>query len=520
MSTTATHTVPAVYRAALPTEVRVAIIGSGFSGLGMAKGLLDDGERDFVVLERADDIGGTWRDNSYPGCACDVPSHMYSFSWAQNPDWTRAFAGQEEIWAYQRDVAARFGLNPYVRAGAGVTSASWDDDEQRWTITTDRGELRAQFVVSGTGPLCEPKYPDLPGLERFEGTTFHSARWDHDHDLSGRRVAVIGTGASAIQFVPRIQPQVESLTLFQRTPPWIMPRPDRAIGRVEKLAYQRLPLAKNLRRARLYAELESRVLPFAYVPQLRGPAKQLALRHLKKQVEDPALRAKLTPDYDLGCKRVLLSNDYLPSLDAPNADVVTAGIREVREHSIIDADGVEHEVDTIIYGTGFHVTDQPIADAIRGREGLTLAEQWAETGMQAHRGATIAGFPNAFMLVGPNTGLGHNSIIYMIESQVTYVREALKATAARGAESFEVRPEVQAAENDAIQARLRKTVWNDGGCESWYLDANGRNTTLWPDFTFVFRERTKRFRTDEHVMRGGDQRYTDAAGANREAVAA
>ncbi|MCK9249232.1 MAG: NAD(P)/FAD-dependent oxidoreductase [Solirubrobacteraceae bacterium] len=519
MSPTATHAVPSVYRAALPDEVRVAIVGSGFSGLGMAKGLLDDGERDFVVLERADDIGGTWRDNSYPGCACDVPSHMYSFSWAQNPNWTRAFAGQEEIWAYQRDVAARFGINPYVRTGAGVTDATWDDDEQRWTLTTDRGVVRARFLVSGTGPLCEPKYPDLPGLDRFEGTTFHSARWDHDHDLSGKRVAVIGTGASAIQFVPRIQPKVASLTLFQRTPPWIMPRPDRPIGRLEGLAYRRLPLAKELRRARLYAELESRVLPFAYVPQLRGPAKQLALRHLRKQVKDPALRAKLTPDYDLGCKRVLLSNDYLPSLDADNAEVVTAGIREVRERSIVDADGVEHEVDTIIFGTGFHVTDQPIADAITGREGHTLAETWQRTGMQAHRGCTIAGFPNVFMLVGPNTGLGHNSIIYMIEAQVTYVREALKAAAERGAASLEVRPDVQTAENDAIQARLRKTVWNDGGCESWYLDENGRNTTLWPDFTFVFRERTKRFRPEEHVMRDAGESHV-AAGGVREAVPA
>ncbi|EHN09070.1 Cyclohexanone monooxygenase [Patulibacter medicamentivorans] len=492
MTSTTTRPPAAAYRDPIPSEVRVAVIGSGFSGLGIAIGLLEDGERDFVVLERADDIGGTWRDNTYPGCACDVPSHMYSYSFAPNPNWSRSFASQPEIWAYQQDVVARFGIAPYVRTGAGVTAADWDEDEQRWRIETERGTLRARFLISGTGPLCEPRYPELPGLERFEGAAFHSARWDHDHDLTGERVAVIGTGASAIQFVPRIQPQVQRLTLFQRTPPWIMPRPDRPIGSRERFLLRTVPGLRKLKRLGIYAALESRLLMFNHVPQLRPLARKLALRHIEAQVQDPVLRAKVTPDYDLGCKRVLLSNDYLPALAAPNADVITSGIREVRAHSIVDADGVEHQVDTIIYGTGFRVTDQPIAEIVRGRGGERLADRWVD-GVEAYRGTTISGFPNLFMMVGPNTGLGHNSIIYMIESQMAYVRDALRQARDGAIGALAPKAAVQRAENEELQQRLEGTVWNDGGCQSWYLDARGRNSTLWPDFTFLYRRRTARF---------------------------
>jgi cation diffusion facilitator CzcD-associated flavoprotein CzcO len=484
--------------APLPDEVRVAIVGSGFSGLGMAVGLLEDGERNFVILETADDIGGTWRDNVYPGCACDVPSHMYSFSFAPNPNWSRSFATQPEIWAYQQQVVERFGLRPYVRTRAEVTSATWHEDEQRWHVQTPRGSLRAQFLVAGTGPLCEPKYPDLPGLDTFEGTVFHSARWRHDHDLTGERIAVIGTGASAIQFVPKIQPKAQSLVLFQRTPPWVLPRPDRRITRAERWLFRRLPVTQRLARLGVYLTRESFVLSFNHVGALRGLPRQVGLAHLKRSIpHDDELRAKLTPDYEVGCKRVLISNDYLPALNAPNADVVTSGIREVRPHSIVDHDGVEHEVDTIIHGTGFHVTDQPIAERLRGADGRLLAEHWQQ-GMEAYRGTTIEGFPNLFMLVGPNTGLGHNSIIYMIESQVRYVRDALRRARRGRFGAVTPKPAAVQADNDEVQRRLQGTVWTEGGCASWYMDARGRNTTLWPDFTFLYRRRVARFDEEQY----------------------
>jgi cation diffusion facilitator CzcD-associated flavoprotein CzcO len=492
MSTTAASP-QSITAAPLPPEVRVAIVGSGFSGLGMAHGLLEDGERNFVILEQADDIGGTWRDNVYPGCACDVPSHMYSFSFAPNPEWSRSFATQPEIWAYQQSVVERFGLRPYVRTGAEVQNATWDAGRQRWIVETVRGTVVAQFLVAGTGPLCEPKYPDLPGLDTFEGTVFHSARWDHDHDLAGERIAVIGTGASAIQFVPKIQPTAKSLVLFQRTPPWVLPRPDRPITGVERSVFRRFPLIQKLARLGVYVGRESFVLSFNHVAQLRGLPRIIGLAHLRRQIPgDAELRAKLTPDYQVGCKRVLISNEYFPALNAPNADVNTTGIREVRAHSVIDGAGVEHEVDTIIHGTGFHVTDQPIAERLVGADGRRLAEHW-DQGMEAYRGTTIAGFPNLFMLVGPNTGLGHNSIIYMIESQVAYVRDALRKARSRGIGAFVPREPVVEAENEEIQRRLQGTVWTDGGCASWYQDARGRNTTLWPDFTFLYRRRVSAF---------------------------
>lgn len=493
----ATSTPPATSTLPIPSEVRVAIVGSGFSGMGVAIGLLEDGERDFVMLETASDLGGTWRDNTYPGCACDVASHMYSYSFAPNPDWSRAFASQPEIWKYQLDVAERYGLRRYLRTDAEVLGATWDADAQRWTVETARGTVRARFLVSGTGPLCEPRYPEIPGMERFQGAAFHSARWDHDYDLRGKRVAVIGTGASAIQFVPAIQPDVAQLTLFQRTPPWVLPRPDRPISRVERFLFRHVPLTMRAVRLALYVRHETFVLPFRYVRALRHLPRRVALRHLERQVKDPVLREKLTPTYDVGCKRTLLSNDYLRSLDQPNADVVTSGICEIRENAVVDQDGVVHEVDAIIYGTGFHVTDQPIADRVRGNDGRLLAEKWAP-GMEAHKGTTVPGFPNLFMMVGPNTGLGHNSIIYMIESQVHYLIQALRTAQHQRIGALEPRQDVVDAENEAIQQRLQGTVWNDGGCASWYLDERGRNTTLWPDFTFLYRRALRTFDPAEH----------------------
>jgi cation diffusion facilitator CzcD-associated flavoprotein CzcO len=473
------------------TRTKVVIVGTGFAGLGMAIRLKDAGIDDFVVLERAGDVGGTWRDNTYPGAACDVPSHLYSFSFAPNPDWSRSFSPQAEIQDYLRRVATDFGVRPHIRFHHEVLGATWDETRGCWRVRTNAGEFETEVLVSATGALSDPAIPAVPGLDRFEGTVFHSARWRHDHDLTGKRVAVVGTGASAIQFVPQIQPDVERLTLFQRTPPWILPRWDRPIRPAERWAFRRLPLVQRLARAGIYWGREQMVTGFVMAPNLMRAAERLARRHLARAVPDPALRAKLTPDYRIGCKRVLISNDYLPSLAQPNVDVVAAGLAEVRERSVVAADGTEHEVDTIIFGTGFHVTDIPVADRITGRGGVTLKDRWA-AGMKAYKGSAVAGFPNLFLLVGPNTGLGHSSQVFMIESQIAYAVDAVRHITRSGG-VVEVREEAESAWDAGVQQAMVRTVWTTGGCASWYLDDRGRNTTLWPGTTWRFRHHTARF---------------------------
>jgi cation diffusion facilitator CzcD-associated flavoprotein CzcO len=472
-------------------HLRVAIVGAGFSGLGLAIQLKRHGINDFVVIERASDIGGTWRDNSYPGCACDVPSHLYSFAFAPNPDWSRAYSPQTEIQAYLRDCAVRFGIIPHIRFGEEVLDAEWNERAQRWVITTTRSQLTAQTLALGSGPLSEPAMPAIPGLNRFTGAIFHSARWDHDHDLAGEHVAVIGTGASAIQIVPRIQPIVERLTLFQRTPPWILPRRDHAIPERRRALYRSVPPTRWLQRASIYSRLEVGVLGFVYRPALLKRLESIALRHLRSRVRDSALRVKLMPSYAMGCKRILLSDDFYPALTRANVEVVSERIREVRATSVVAADGIERPLDTIILATGFHVADMPIAERVRGRIGLTLARAWrAEP--RAYLGTTVTGFPNLFILIGPNTGLGHSSMVYMIESQLAYIVDALRVMDRRGLAAVEVRPEAQAEFVAEMRRRMRPTVWMTG-CASWYLDAGGRNTALWPGFTWEYRWRTRRF---------------------------
>ena len=490
-------TAPEFEHVELPQEVGVAIVGSGFSGLAMAVELKRSGREDFVILERANDVGGTWRDNSYPGCACDVPSHLYSFSFAPNPDWSSTFSPQREIWDYLRRVAAEQGLLPLVRFGCEVEEASWDDAAQLWRLRTSAGELSARALAAAAGPLSEPAIPDIPGLRDFEGTVFHSATWDHDHDLNGERVAVIGTGASAIQFVPQIQPKVAQLHLFQRTPPWIMPRPDRPLTRFERVLYRRFPSAQRAMRRAIYWGRESFAIPMLRV-RLSKAIEVLARRHLRKQVPDQTLRAKLTPDYAPGCKRILVSNDYLPSLGQPNVEVVTDGIAEIRARSIVTKDGSEREVDSIILGTGFHVTDLPIGERVRGRDGRSLAEHW-DGSLEALRGTTVKGFPNLFFLLGPNTGLGHTSVVLMAEAQARYIRRALQHLERTGAAAVEPLPEAQHEWNDAIQQRMKGTVWAAGGCASWYFDSKGRISTLWPDHTFRFFQALRSFDASEYV---------------------
>jgi cation diffusion facilitator CzcD-associated flavoprotein CzcO len=475
----------------LPAHTHVAVIGAGFAGLGTAIRLKQSRIEDFVVLERADDVGGTWRDNTYPGCTCDVPSHLYSFSFAPNPGWSRTFSPASEIWDYLRACAARYGIGPYLRLGCELTEASWDDHSRHWRLRTSRGSLTADVLVSGVGALSEPSIPELPGLERFEGTVFHSAHWDHEHELRGERVAVVGTGASAIQFVPQIQPQVARLHVFQRTPPWVMPRPDRAMRPGERRLYRRLPAAQRAMRGAIYWARETFAIGFMH-PRVMRRIQRIAERHLREQVPDEQLRRRLTPEYRMGCKRVLISDDYLPALSEPNVEVVDCAVREVRERSVIGADGVAREVDTIIFGTGFHVSDMSFAERIRGRDGRTLAERWAGS-QSAYRGTTVAGYPNLFLLLGPNTGLGHNSVVFMIEAQLAYVMDCLRLMREHGLASVDVRREVEDSYNEHVQERLKGTVWNAGGCRSWYLDANGRNSTLWPGFTWPFRRLTRRF---------------------------
>jgi cation diffusion facilitator CzcD-associated flavoprotein CzcO len=489
---------------ALPEHVAVAIVGSGFAGLGTAISLKRAGRHDFVVLERAQDVGGTWRDNSYPGCACDVPSHVYSFSFAPNPYWSRSFSPQPEIYAYLRRTAKEHGVEPHVRYGAEVLASNWDADTQRWTVETTAGTLTADVLVVGSGPLSDPTVPDLKGLSTFEGTTFHSAQWDHSWSAKGRRVAVIGTGASAIQFVPHVQKDAAALLLFQRTAPWVLPRMDRAISPVEQKLYARFPVLQKAARTAIYWGRESNIVGFRYQPKVMKLAEKLARRNLSKHVPDPALREKLTPTFTLGCKRVLLSNAYYPALAQPNADVVTDRIVEVVPQGVVTeaADGTRttHEVDTIVFGTGFLVTDPPIAERVHVG-GASLKQHWGAGGMQALHGMTVAGFPNLFFLVGPNTGLGHNSIVLMIEAQVGHLLKALDAMDAGGFATIEPRADVQEAYNERLQAELRKTVWNRGGCQSWYLDERGRNTTLWPTFTFTFMRELDRFSPDEYELR-------------------
>jgi len=468
-------------------DVHVAIVGSGFSGLGLAIRLREAGVEDFVVLERADEVGGTWRDNTYPGCSCDVYANLYCYSFAPNPHWKTTFGKQPELLEYLRSCADRFGVTPHVRFGHEVVAARWDAATERWAIATSHGDYTAKVLVTATGYLSEPAIPSIPGLETFAGEMFHSARWNHDFDISGRRVAVIGTGASAIQFVPAIQPEVGRLDLYQRTPPWVGPKHDKPMPKRVSTSprYQRF--------RRNFNKWGREVLVFAMNrPRLMKKMNKMAKDHLKKSVPDKELRARLTPDYIMGCKRVLFSDTYYPALQQPNVDLVTDGIQEVRPHSIVANDGTEREVDAIVLGTGFLATARPFAERVWGRDGQSLAAEWSD-GMKAYRGTTVSGFPNMFVMLGPGTTSPHTSMTVMLEAQVNYVLDAVRTIDDRGLGSVDVRPDVQDAYNARIQKQFAGTVWTNGGCNSWYLDANGRNTTLWPTFSWRFRKITKRF---------------------------
>jgi len=486
-------------QATIREHAKVVIVGAGFSGLAMAIRLKQTGIEDFVLLERGDDVGGAWHFNTYPGCRCDVPSHLYSLSFAPNPNWSNTFSPQAEIRAYLGRCADEFGIREHLRTGVEVEGASWDEVEQRWEVETSAGAVAGQFLVNGMGPLTEPKFPDLPGLEKFEGATMHSARWNHDVHLAGKRIASIGTGASAIQYVPEIRKEAERLYVFQRTAPWVMPHGARPISDRERAVFRRFPLVQRTIREAIYWGRELLVFGFVKRPSLMKRLEKLSRSHMAKQIPDRRLRERVTPDYTLGCKRLLPSNHWYRALGEDNVELVTEGIAEVRENSVVGADGTERSVDAIVFGTGFHITDAPFAGLIRGRDGGTLGESWGGS-PRAYLGTSVPGFPNLFLLLGANTGLGHGSMVYMIEAQVEHILAAIEACDRSGATTIEVRRETYESYNRDVDERMEGTVWNTGGCSSFYLDSTGRNSTQWPDFTWRFRRRAVNFESGTYEI--------------------
>jgi cation diffusion facilitator CzcD-associated flavoprotein CzcO len=476
----------------------VVIVGAGFAGLGMAISLKRGGRDDFVILEKAAELGGTWRENTYPGCGCDVPSHLYSFSFAPNPQWSRSYADQPEILEYLRRVAESFDVTRYIRFNTEFVDARFDESADRWVVTTrDGGTVTGRALVLGVGPLHRPAYPDLPGLASFTGPTFHSARWEHDIDLTGKRVAVVGTGASAIQFVPEIAPKVQQLHVFQRTAPWLLPRPDHPFGPRSKRVFTTVPPARWAYRAALYWRNELAAAGFTMNPKLMRLAAWVSRRHLAKQVTDPELRAKLTPAYTIGCKRILVASTYYPALTRPNVELVTDPIAEIGPEWIATNDGTQRRVDVIIFGTGFHVIDTLGELSITGPGGVTLSDAW-RGGVEAYLGMTVAGFPNLFIMLGPNTGLGHNSVVFMIEAQLRYVTRCLSQL--RDGGRLTVNPQAQRDFNTRLQRKMRRTVWTAGGCRSWYLDSDGVNRALWSGSSAGYWLRTRRPRRADYLV--------------------
>jgi cation diffusion facilitator CzcD-associated flavoprotein CzcO len=475
------------------------IVGAGFSGLCAAIELRRAGIEDFLILEKADRVGGTWRDNSYPGAACDVPSHLYSYSFEPNPRWSRAYGGQPEILAYLEHCADRYGLRPHLQFAAHVERAVYDRATATWTVRVRGCEpLTARALVLGNGALHLPSIPELPGRASFAGASFHSARWDHGYPLDGKRVAVIGTGASTIQFVPQIAPRVASLAVFQRTPPWIVAKLDRPIGAREQWALSHLPGAHWLRRTGLYWRMESRVLAFAFAPKVLELFEAKVRDHIAASVPDPTLRAQVTPSYRLGCKRVLISNDYYPALARDNVALVTDPIAAIEPTGVRTASGALHEVDAIIYGTGFKVVDYLSQIEVIGADGRDLNDVWRES-VRNYLGIAVSGFPNLMLLMGPNTGLGHNSMIFMIEAQAGYAAQAITALRDHALASIDVRPSVEQAFRAKMARKLAGTVWTSG-CSSWYQAPDGE-VLLWPSFTFEYWWRTRRIDLDDYTLR-------------------
>jgi cation diffusion facilitator CzcD-associated flavoprotein CzcO len=485
-----------------PVHTRALIIGTGFSGLGMGIELQQCGV-DFLILEKADDIGGTWRDNTYPGCACDIPSHLYSFSFEPKADWKNLFSYQDEIWDYLKGVTDKYGLRRYIVFNSHVERAHWDDAELRWHVfTADGREFVAQFLISCVGALHIPSIPDFDGREQFAGPAFHSAEWDHGVDLTGKRVAVIGTGASAIQVVPEIVDDVAQLQLYQRTPPWVVPRTNDELPPRLRKALENIPGVRLALRGGIYGLQEALAFSMTKRPALLKAGELLGKWNIRRSVKDRELRRKLTPRYQIGCKRILNSSTYYDAVVNSKTELITDGIARFTPDGIVTADGKERKVDVIVYATGFHVSDSFKYVEIKGLNGEDLGDRFNREGPIAHRGTTIADVPNAFMLLGPNTGLGHNSMVYMIESQIHYVAEGIKAVEKAGAEALAPTRAAQDAYNAALQEKLGHSVWNTGGCSSWYLDEHGNNRVLWGGYTWQYRLATRKLDPTEYRFFG------------------
>lgn len=497
-----------------PVHTGALIIGTGFSGLGMAIALQKQGV-DFVILEKADDVGGTWRDNSYPGCACDIPSHLYSFSFEPKPDWKNPFSYQPEIWDYLKGVTEKYGLRRYIVFNSLVDRAHWDDAEHRWHVfTADGREYVAQFLISGAGALHIPSVPDIEGRDEFVnagGPAFHSAQWDHTVDLTGKRVAMIGTGASAIQIVPEIVEQVGELQLYQRTPPWVVPRSNPELPVALRRAMANVPGLRALVRLAIYWGQEALAFGMTKRPGALKFIEAYAKYNIRRSVKDRELRRKLTPNYRIGCKRILNSSTYYGAVADPKTEVITDHIARITPDGIVTADGTERPVDVIVFGTGFHVTDSYTYVQIKGQNGEDLVDRWNREGIGAHRGITIADVPNLFFLLGPNTGLGHNSVVFMIESQIRYVADAIATCAKLDAQALAPTRAAQDRFNDELQNKLAGSVWNSGGCSSWYLDEHGKNTVLWGGYTWQYWRATRSVKPSEYTFFGVGSRANGRA---------
>ncbi|TNE71009.1 MAG: NAD(P)/FAD-dependent oxidoreductase [Gammaproteobacteria bacterium] len=475
----------------------VIIIGTGFGGIGMAIQLKNAGLSDITLLEKADRVGGTWRDNTYPGAACDVQSHLYSYSFEPKHDWSRKFGLQAEILGYMEHCVEKYDLARHIRLNSEVSDACFNESSNTWTVTLKNGDtLTSDILITATGQLNQPAWPDIKGMDRFEGTIFHSARWNHDYDLTNKRVAVIGTGASAIQFVPEIASKVKSLTLFQRSAAWVLPKPDRPFTSLEQHLFKSAPLWDRAYRAFIYWKNESRALAFTRFNRLLDLFAYQAKKEAAKQVTDPDKLKRIIPDYQIGCKRILISNDWYPAINRSNVNLVSDGVDRIDEDGVVAKDGHHYPVDAIIFGTGFRATEFLSPIRITGRAGQTLNDAWKK-GASAFKGITVSGFPNLFMLYGPNTNLAHNSIIYMLESQFNYILDAVNALKKYPGSAMDVRQDRQDRFSHVIQEGLHNSVW-EAGCSSWYLDENGRNTVNWPGFTFTYRASTRRLDTADY----------------------
>lgn len=465
---------------------RVAIIGAGFGGIGMAARLTRDDVQDVTLIEASGGVGGTWRHNTYPGAGCDVPSHLYSFSFFPKPDWPRAYARQPDILRYLEECVRAFGLEPKLRLNTEVTAATWDEAAAQWRLDLSTGEtLSADVLVSAVGQLNRPHYPELPGLDDFAGPAFHSARWDHEVELAGKRLGVIGTGASAIQFVPEVAEPAAHTTVFQRSAAYTIPKKDRAYSPLEQQLYRRVPGLLAASRGRQYLTHEARAIGFVSVPGLMQGVQKTWRKRMEEAVADPALRERLTPDYVVGCKRILLTNDWYDVLQRPDVSLVSDGIAAVEPEGVRTRDGRLHACDVLIYGTGFRTLDLLTPMRVTGRNGRDLHTEWADHA-RAYRGLSVPGFPNFFVLYGPQTNLGHSSIVYMLESQMAHVQQAVAALDTYGLDWLEVRPRAHEQWDRRVREMSRGTVW-ESGCRSWYLTPDGRNVNNWPGYTFAYR---------------------------------